>query len=79
MLPLFVRRAFPVKGAFPLRSSWSVRVVAEGSRLPGQASDFSHGSQPLGQTAGALGPVTSSHEWSNEGQEGLRNTERTTV
>lgn len=79
MLPLFVRRAFPVKGAFPLHSSWSVRVVAEGSRLPGQASDFSHGSQPLGQTAGALGPVTSSHEWSNEGQEGLRNTERTTV
>lgn len=60
------------------RLLWSV-VVAEGSRLPGRASDFSHGSQPLGRTAGVLSPVTSFHEGSNEGQESLRNTERTTV
>lgn len=66
----------PSRGA--PRLLWSV-VVAEGSRLPGRASDFSHGSQPLGRTAGVLSPVTSFHEGSDEGQESLRNTEESTV
>lgn len=41
--------------------------------LPGQASpDFSHGSEPLGQTVAAISPVTLFHEWSDGSQEGLR-------
>lgn len=83
-LPLFVwlwvanplifhckRSDFPSRGA-PRCFCCSLVDVA-GSRLPGQASDFSHGSQTLGQTAAVLSPVTSFHADSNEGQESLRN------
>lgn len=48
-------------------------VVLAGSWLPGQALDFSHGSQPSGQAAGVLSPVTWFREGSDEGQESLRN------
>lgn len=67
MLPLFVwlwflilhckRKDLSSCGA-PRRFCCSLVDVA-GSRLPGQASDFSHGSQTLGQSAGVLSPVTS--------------------
>lgn len=48
-------------------------VDVAGSWLPGQVSDFSHGSQTLGQTASVLSPVTSFRAGSIEGQESLRN------
>lgn len=46
---------------------------SSGLLLPGQASpDFSHGSEPLGQTAAAISPLTLFHEWSNGSQVSLR-------
>lgn len=65
------RSDFPSRGA--PRSFCCSLVDVAGSRLPGQALDFSHGSQTLGQTAAVLSPVTSFHAGSNEGQESLRN------
>lgn len=34
--------------------------------------DFSHGFEPLGQTAAAIGPLTFFHEWSGGSQASLR-------
>lgn len=46
---------------------------SSGLLLPTEASpDFSHGFEPLGQTAAAIGPLTFFHEWSGGSQASLR-------
>lgn len=47
--------------------SWGLRAVV-GCYSP----DFSHGFEPLGQTAAAIGPLTFFHEWSGGSQASLR-------
>lgn len=46
---------------------------SSGLLLPAEAfPDFSHGFEPLGQTAAAIGPLTFFHEWSGGSQASLR-------
>lgn len=47
-----------------IRSSGS--LYSGGLLLPGQSfPDSSHGSEPLGQTAAEISPLTRFHEWPN--------------